>query len=174
MDSQRQTTTGKQWETQQRQRTGRGAHIKQAEQRKRKGEGGGEKAHGTQPWQAEEQKRKAEQATKQNHPAARQLKRDSKGKEQTHSWGKGERGDWEGGKGGKSERKERDGKRREGVSQALRTAPMDPPGEEEGAPSYTRVSKVTPEKGGRGKGTRPAPDVESITSPCGYSKELCP
>ena len=32
-----------------------GAHNKQAEQRKRKGGERGEKAHGTQPWHAEEQ-----------------------------------------------------------------------------------------------------------------------
>jgi len=50
----------------------------------------------------EEQERKAKHATKQNQPAAMQLKQDSKGKEQTHSW-EGERGDRVGGKGRKSE-----------------------------------------------------------------------
>ena len=109
MDSQRQTTTGKQGETQQRQRTGREAPNKQAEQRQRKaGREGGDKAHRTQPWEAEGQKRKRE-------------------------------------------RKERDGKRREGVSQPLRTAPMESPGKRKVHPAllvYPRSHQR------RGKGER--------------------
>jgi len=79
--SQPQTTTEKQ---------GKGTEQagEHTTSRQNKGKGGGRK-HGNQPWQAEEQKRKAEQATKQNHPAARQLKQDSKRKEQTHSWARG-------------------------------------------------------------------------------------
>jgi len=88
--SQPQTTTEKQ---------GKGTEQagEHTTSRQNKGKGGGRK-HGNQPWQAEEQKRKAEQATKQNHPAARQLKQDSRGKEQTHSWARGEMGPggWEG------------------------------------------------------------------------------
>ena len=72
----------------------------------------GEKAHGTQPWQAEEQECKAKRA--------RQLKQDSKGKEQTHSWGMGREGTGWVGSGGRAGRKEKDEKR--GASQAVRTA----------------------------------------------------
>ena len=130
----------------------RGAHNKQAEQRKEKGGGRGRKhTHGNpNPGRQKSKQRKAEQA---QTTAARQLKQDSTGKEQTHSWGwgEGERGCGEG-KGGRQRRK---GKGREGegrrMSQAMRSASMDPPGRRgkvHRAPSYTQASKVTP-RGGR-------------------------
>jgi len=111
-------------EKQQRQRTGRGKHStsRQNKGKERKwGEGGGEKAHGTQPWQAEEQERKAEQATKQNQPAARQLNQDSKRKEQTHS----EDGAREREGVGREEGEERGGKEKDGKekSETLETHP---------------------------------------------------
>jgi len=92
-----------------------------------------EKAHRTQPWQAEEQERKAKHATKQNQPAARRLKQDSGGKEQKHSWG--ERGERER-TGWVGRRKEQRGKKEIGKERKrVSTAPMDPPGRLEGAPS---------------------------------------
>ena len=71
-DSQRQTTTGKQGETQQRQgQAGEHTTSRQKQRKRKRGRGEGEKAHGIQPWQAEEPKRKAELAAKPKHPAAR-------------------------------------------------------------------------------------------------------
>lgn len=58
-----------------REREGEHTKSRQNEGRKR-GEGGGRKHTGSQPWQAEEQQHKAEPATEQNH---------SKGKGQTQS-----------------------------------------------------------------------------------------
>ena len=156
------------------QQENRGKHNKGREQagehttsrqNKGKGKGGGRRA-----------KAQSRTGNKAKPPSSDNWSRTAKGRNRHTPGGRGRERGLEGGKGGKRERKERDGKRREGVSQAVRTARMDPPGEEEGALSYTRVSKVRPEKGEgeRGKELRPAPDVESIASPCGYSKEFRP
>ena len=112
-------------EKQQRQRTGRRKHSTSRQNKgkeKKWGEGGGRKhTEPNQPWQAEEQERKAEQATKQNQPAARQLNQDSKRKEQTHSedWAREREGV------GREEGEERGGKEKDGKekSETLETHP---------------------------------------------------
>ena len=75
-------------------------------------------------------------------------------KEQTVLGDGGEIMDWEGGKGKEKRKQRKRQERKGGGSQAVHTAPMGPPGKEEGAPSYTRLSKTTPKKGEGGEELR--------------------
>ena len=84
------TNNGKTGETAKAEQAG-GAHNKQAEQRQGNG-GRGKTAHRTQPWQAEEQERKAKHATKQRDNWSRTAKGRNKRTPQ-----QGERGDRVGG-----------------------------------------------------------------------------
>ena len=134
-------------------RTGRGS-TQQASGEQRQGNGGrGKTAHRTQPWQAEEQERKAKHATKQRDNWSRTAKGRNKRTPQ-----QGERGDrvggWEVGE-------EREGKKRTG-KESVRTAPIRLTwGSGRCTHLYSCMQGRT-EEGGKKGNVRPGPHTRSM------------